>query len=342
MSSLEMGRLLQDKTLNDEPHAGAAKQLSDLGISGLMTLEAIEFQTLELDAVLASCQQLQDSYAQLKAGLPSELQICLHGSATSTEQLVVLVQLIQSAPQALWSLRDDSFNCYEMDFRLAALQQHLAILKPLNKKLAPFVNTNALGSISSLQSLQCCLDNAGMFRWFSVKWRKAKQQALILAANEQLKLDDIQLLFPAMIKYVDTQVRFNELFAQAPILSTSHQGLHTDVAPLLAVREWYKDVEFALAEHFASETGILQGLSVIEKQSADKLVSEFNANLVTTIKHVDKQMNKLRLSFPGYQALQQGDVDYVTAVTELKTIIVNELCVLKESGVESITCLSEL
>lgn len=342
MSSLEMGRLLQDKTLNDELHAGAAKQLNDLGISGLMTLEAIEFQTLELDAVLASCQQLQDSYAPRKADLPSELQICLHGSATSTEQLAVLVQLIQSAPQALWSLRDDSFNCYDMDFRLAALQQYLAILKPLNKKLAPFVNTNALGSVSSLQSLQCCLDNAGMFRWFSAKWRKAKQQALTLATNEQLKLDDIQMLFPAMISYVNTQAHFDQLFEQAPNLATCHQGLNTDVAPLLALREWYKDVEFALAEHFASETGILQGLSVIDKLSADNLVSEFNVSLVTTIKHIDKQMNKLRLSFPGYQALQQGDVDYVTAVTELKTIIVNELCVLKESGVESNTCLSEL
>ncbi|SQD77412.1 hypothetical protein [Moritella yayanosii] len=342
MSSLEMGRLLQDKTLNDEPHAGAAKQLNDLGISGLMTLEAIEFQTLELDAVLANCQQLQDSYAQRKADLPSELQICLHGSATSTEQLAVLVQLIQSAPQALWSLRDESFNCYEMDFRLAALQQHLAILKPLNKQLAQFVNTNALGSISSLQSIQCCLDNAGMFRWFSSKWRKAKQQALTLASNEQLKLDDIQMLFPAMISYVNTQTHFDQLFEQAPILATCHQGLNTDVAPLLAVREWYKDVEFALAEHFASETGILQGLSVIDQQSADKLVSEFNASLVTTIKHIDKQMNKLRLSFPGYQALQQGDVDYVVAVTELKMIIINELCVLKDGGVESHTCLSEL
>ena len=341
MSSLEMGRLLQDKTLNDEPHAGAAKQLNDLGISGLMTLEAIEFQTLELDAALASCQQLQDNYAQRKAGLPSELQICLHGSATSTERLAVLVQLIQSAPQALWSLRDDSFNCYDMDFRLVALQQHLAILKPLNKKLAPFVNTNALGSISSLQSIQCCLDNAGMFRWFSAKWRKAKQQALILSANEQLKLDDIQLLFPAMIKYVDTQVRFNELFAQAPILATSHQGLHTDVAPLLAVREWYKDVEFALAEHFASETGILQGLSVIEKQSADKLVSDYHVSLVAMINCIDKKINKLKLSFPEYQVLQQGDSDYVTVVTELKTIVVNALSVLNNSGIDSNTCLAD-
>jgi|GEM_PF-3857791 len=342
MSSLETGRLLQDKTLTNKSHAGAAKQLNDLGISGLMTLEAIEFQTLELDAVLASCQQLRDSYVQRKTGLPSELQICLHGSATSTEQLAVLVQLIQSAPQALWSLRDDSFNCYEMDFRLAALQQHLAILKPLNKKLSPFVNTNALGSISSLQSIQCCLDNAGMFRWFSSKWRYAKQQALILATNKQLKLDDIQLLFPAMIKYVDTQVRFNELFGQAPILSTFHQGLHTDVAPLLAVREWYKDVEFALAEHFSSEAAILQGLSVIDEQSANNLVSEFNAILVKSINRIDKQMNKLRLTFPGYQPLQQGDVDYINAVTELKAIVTNELSVLKESGVESSTCLSEL
>ena len=342
MSSLETNRLLQDKTLNDDSLTWAAKQLSNLGISGLMTLEAIAFQTLELDAVLASCQQLQDSCSPLITNLPAGLDTCFQGSAASNEQLTALVKLIESAPQALWSLRDDSFNCYEMDFRLTELQQLLAILKPLNKKLAPFVNTNALGSVSTLKSIQCCLDNAGMFCWFSSKWRDAKQQALILATNEQLKLDDIQLLFPAMIKYVDTQVRFNELFGQAPILSPSHQGLHTDVAPLLAVREWYKDAEFAMSEHFVGEEGILAGLSVIEKQKADQLVEHYHASSVVVISSIDKQMSKLRLIYPGYQALQNRDADYVTAITELKTIIVNQLGTLSNAGVDSNTCLSEI
>lgn len=342
MSSLETDRLLPDKILNDDLYAGAAKVLSDLGISGLMTLEAIEFQIRELDAALASCQQLQASYAQRKPDLPSELHICLQRSATSIEQLAVLVELIERAPQALWTLRDECFNCYEMDFRLAALQQQLAILKPLSKQLAPFVNINTLGSANSLQSIQHCLDNAGMFRWFSAKWRKAKQGALSFANNEQLKLDDIQMLFPAMIKYVITQEQFDELFVQAPILSTYHQGLNTDVARLLTVREWYKDVTFAIAEHFSSESGLLQGLSVIDKQCADKLVDDYHANLATDIYNLDKQINKLRLSFPEYQALRQADVDYVTAVAELNTIVVKALDVLKGSGVGSHVHLSEL
>lgn len=342
MSSLETNRLQQDKTLNTDAQACAAKQLSSLGISGFMTLEAIEFQILELDSVLANCQQLQDSYAQLITRLPSALHTCFQGSEASTEQLAALVQLIQSAPQALWSLRDDSFNCYEMDFRLSELQQHLATLKPLNKKLAPFVNTNELGSTGSLRSIQCCLDSAGMFCWLSSKWRKAKKQALAFATNEQLKIDDIKMLFPAMIKYVNTQESFDALFAQESILSAAHQGMNTDLVPLLAVREWYKDVEFAMVEHFVDEAGILQGLSVIDKQDADKLVDNYHASLVTVIKTIDNQMNKLRLSFPDYQALQQGDSDYVTSIIELKTIVVNELSVLKESGVDSHACLSEL
>lgn len=340
MSSLETNRLLQDKTLDDDVRIFAAKQLSKLGISGLMTLEAIEFQALELNAALVSCAQLQARYAQRKAVLPSELHICLQGSTLSIQQLAALVQLIQSAPQAFWSLRDDSFNHYEMDFRLAALQQHLLVLKPLKKKLAPFVNTTALDSPGSLRSIQHCLDNAGMFRWFSAKWRNAKQQALTLATNDQLKLDDIQMLFPAMIKYVTTQARFDDLFVQAPILSTCHQGLNTDVVPLLAVREWYKDVEFAVTEHFVGDARILQGLSVIDKKVADRLVCDYDENLVKAINNIDKKLNKLRLSFPDYQALQQGDVDYVTAVSALKTVVENELSVLQESGADSNACLS--
>jgi len=342
MSSLDTNRLQQDKKLNDDSHVCAAKQLRNLGISGLMTLEAIEFQTLELDAVLVSCQQLQDSYSALITDLPSRLHICFQGSANSSEQLSALVQLIESAPQALWSLRNDSFNCYEMDFRLAELQQQLTILKPLNKKLAPFVNTNKLGTVSTLRYLQCCLDNAGMFRWFSSKWRHAKQQALILATNEQLKLDDVKLLFPAMIKYVNAQERFDELFDQAPILAASHQGLNTDIAPLLAVREWYKDVEFVMAEHFVDEAGILEGLSIIDKQKADKLVENYHTNTALVINSIEKQVSKLRLSFPGYEALQHVDADYATAVSELKTIIVNQLSALNDVGIDSRTCLSDL
>ncbi|MDX2321597.1 MAG: hypothetical protein QNK26_13495 [Moritella sp.] len=342
MSSLEINRLLQDKILDEDTRACAAKQLHNLGISELMTLEAIEFQLLELNAVLANCQQLQDSYALIIAGLPSELHVCLQGSAISTERLSALVQLIQSAPQALWSLRDDSFNCYEMDFRLSQLQLHLAILKPLNKKLAPFVNTNALGSTSTLRSIQCGLDNAGMFRWFSSKWRNAKQQALSLTTHEQLKLDDIKLLLPAMIKYANSQECFDDLFEQAPSLTACHQGLNTDVVPLLAVREWYKDVEFVMAEHFVGEAGILSGLSAIDKQGADNLLDDYHVNLMTLVNNINKQMNKLKLCFPDYLILQQGDTDYVIAVTELKTMLVNELTVLKASGIDSNTCLAEL
>lgn len=342
MSSLDADRLLQDKTLNDDSYVAAVKQLNDLGIAGLMTLEAIEFQTLEIEAVLASCQQLQTCYAEIAKGLPTQLHTCFNNSAMSVEQLAALVKLIESAPADLWTLREDSFNCYEMDFRLAELQQQLAILKPLNKKLAPFVNINTLGSTNTLQSIQCCLDNAGMFRWFSAKWRDAKQQALNLAAHDQLKLEDIKLLFPAMIKYVNTQERFDALFLQAPILAACHQGLNTDVTPLLAIREWYKDIDFVMAEHFVGETGLLAGLSVIDKQSADKLVVEYHANLLSLINNLDNKMNKLGLSFADHQMLQQSDADYALVVTELKSTLLDALSVLKESGVDTNTCLSEL
>lgn len=342
MSSLDADRLLQDKTLNNDSYVAAVKQLNDLGIAGLMTLEAIEFQTLELDAALASCQQLQTCYAEIAKDLPVQLHACFQGSTISIEQLAALVNLIERAPADLWGLRADSFNCYEMDFRLAELQQQLNVLRPLNKKLAPFVNIKTLGSVNSLYSIQCCLDDAGMFRWFSAKWRDAKQQALNLAAHERLKLDDIKLLFPAMIKYVNTQARFDDLFLQAPILAACHQGLNTDVTPLLAVREWYKDIDFVMAEHFVDETGLLAGLSIIDKHSADKLVVEYHASLLSLIHNLDKKMNKLGLSFADHQALQQGDADYACVVIELKSILLDALSVLKESGVDGNTCLSEL
>ncbi|QFI37398.1 hypothetical protein FR932_05915 [Moritella marina ATCC 15381] len=342
MSSLDADRLLQDKTLNDDSYVAAVKQLNDLGIAGLMTLEAIEFQTLEIEAVLASCQQLQTCYAEIAKGLPTQLHTCFKNSAISVEQLAALVSLIESAPTASWTLREDSFNCYEMDFRLAELQQQLAILKPLNKKLAPFVNTNTLESTNTLRSIQCCLDNAGMFRWFSAKWRDAKQQALKLAAHEQLKLEDIQLLFPAMIKYVNSQERFDALFLQVPVLAACHEGLNTDVTPLLAVREWYKDIDFVMAEYFFGEKGLLAGLSVIDKQSADDLVVEYHTNLLSLINNLDKKMNKLGLSFVAHETLQQSDADYALVAIELKSILLDALSVLKESGVDANTCLSEL
>lgn len=337
-----MDRLLQDKTLNDDARTCAAKQLSDLGIPSQMTVEAIEFQTLELDAVIASCKQLKANYTGIIKDLPSQLQAYFQDTAISRSQLAVLLALIESAPQALWSLRDDSFHCYEMDFRLAELQQQLAILKPLNKKLTPFVNTNTLGSAHTLYSIQCCLDNAGMFRWFSTQWRKAKQQALSFAVNDQLKLEDIKMLFPAMIKYVNTQDRFDVLLAQAPVLATCDKGLNTDVTPLLAVREWYKDVAFAAAEHFHGDVGLLDGLSVIDKSSAEQLAGEYQTSLRTLINNVDKKVNKVKLSFPKYTVLQQADTSYSSSVVELKTLVVNALTVLKEGGADNNTSLSEL
>lgn len=342
MSALGSNRLQQDNSPDLSAQTCALKQLTGLGISQLMTLEAIEFQLRELDSILANSRKLHDNYLPLITDLPSSLHACFRVSAVSTKQLSVLVSLIQSAPQALWPLRDDCFNHYEMDFRLAKLQQHLAVLKPLNNKLIPFVATNQLTSSSSLRAVQTCLDSAGLFCWFSASWRKAKNQCLALAVNKQLKLADIKMLLPAIIKYVETMECKDALFSEVPSLRSVNQGINTDLAPLLAIREWYKDVEFVMTEHSVCAVEMLQGLSVIDKHNADKLANDYHAGLLTTINNIDKQMTKLILSFPDYQALQQLDADYVIAVTELKAIILDALSVLKECGIDHNTCLSDL
>lgn len=341
MSSLETNGLQQDKTPEEELQACAAKQLTGLGISGLMTLEAIEFQLQELDSVLDNCQQLHDKYAQLITNVPAELHSCFQVSAMSTEQLAAMINLIQSAPPALWSLRDHCFSQYEMDFRLSKLQQHLDVLKPLKKKLQPFVNTNEFDSSESLRVIQDRLDSAGMFCWFSTSWRKAKKQALALAVNKQLKLADIKTLFPAMIKFINTQESVDELFAEEQIIADCYQGINTDLTPLLTVREWYKDVEFAVTAHFANEEGILNGLSALDKNDADKLAAVYTHDLTASIKTIDKQMNKLRLSFPECQALQQGDTSYLKSVSELKSLVVAQLSILKNGSVNTGICLSK-
>ncbi|QUM76681.1 hypothetical protein HWV00_10815 [Moritella sp. 24] len=341
MSSLETTGLQQDKTPEIDLQTCAAKQLSCLGIPGLMTLEAIEFQLLELDSVLANSQQLAEQYKPLIANLPTALHSCFQVSAAGVEQLATMIQLLQSTPEAMWTFRDTCFNDYEMDFRLAKLQQQLTILTPLNKKLVPFVATNALGTTSSLRAIQTCLDNAGMFCWFSADWRKAKKETLALAVNEQLKLADIKMLFPAMIKYVNAQENHDAIFAEIPALSMANQGINTDLVPLLAVREWYKDVGFAITAHFAGEGEILTGLSVLAKEDADVLVATYADKLMTNIKVIDNQMNKLRLSFPECQILKQGDVSYLTSVAELKTIVVTQLNILKNGCNSTNVCLAD-
>lgn len=341
MSSLEVNGLQQNKTPKTEPQVCAVRQLTGLGISELMTLEAIEFQLLELDAVLVNCHQLNEEYAKLIAALPAELHCCFQTSARSAEQLSAIIQLLKNMPEALWELRASCFNHYEMDFRLAKLQGYLAVLKPLNKKLSPFVRVSELSSSSSLGAIQMCLDNAGVFCWFSTSWRKAKRQALALAANEQLKLADIQMLFPAMIKYVNTLESFDALFAEDKNLSAVNQGINTDLASLLAVREWYKDVEFAITAGFTGEKGVVAGLSKLDKQDAARLLVTYSDTLANSINTIDNQMNKVRLSFPDCQILQRSDVNYLTAVGELKAMVVKQLDILKRDYTNTDVCLSE-
>jgi len=277
---------------------------------------------------------MQQQWDDVKSTLPDELHACFHLSANGLRKLEALTCLISQLAPDLWVYRDNCFTSYDMDFRLAALQQKQAFLLPLKRKLGQFIDTNLLSDSASLIQMQNIIEHAGMLRWFSGRWRKAKQKTLSLAVNKQLKLDDIALLFPAMITYSNTNQEFNALFAQEAILAELNQGTESKLKSIESVREWYKDVMFQIDEEFCGDAAIAQGIFNLNAQSAFELKQHYSEGLSDLIAQLNRKITKLQLTFPGYACLNDVDTEFAAGLLSLRTILAEQISVLDQHCLE--------
>jgi hypothetical protein len=284
--------------------------------------------------VLTYCKQRQLQWDKIKSTLPDELHPCFQLSANGLRKLAALTCLVSQLPYDSWAYRDNCFTSYDMDFRLAALQQKQACLLPLERKLAQFLDTNLLSDSASLVQLQNIIDHAGMLRWFSGRWRKAKQKTLSLVVNKQLKLNDIALLFPAMITYSHVNQEFNTLFAQEAILAELNRGTQSKLKIIECVREWYKDVIFQIDEAFCGDTAIAQGLFNLNAQSACELQQVYSDELVVHIAQLNRKIAKLQLAFPDYACLHNADSEFTGVIMALRSILAEQITVLNEHGMD--------
>lgn len=292
------------------------------------------FQISELDSVLAYCNQMQLQWDEVKSTVPDELGGCFQLSSNGLRKLEALTYLISQLPHDLWIYRDSCFTSYDMDFRLAALQQKQAFLLPLKRKLGQFIDTNLLSDSTSLIQMQNIIEHAGRLRWFSGRWRRAKKKTLSLAVNKQLKLDDIALLFPAMITYSEANQEFNTLFAQEAVLTELNQGAESKLKSIEIVREWYKDVLFQINEEFCGDAAIAQGIFNLNAHSAFELKQHYSEGLTDLIAQLNRKITKLQLAFPGYACLHDADTEFAAELLSLRTILAEQISVLDEHCLE--------
>ncbi len=284
--------------------------------------------------MLAYCKQIQQQWDDIKSNLPDELDACFQLSANGLRKLEALTSLISQLHPDLWVYRDSCFTSYDMDFRLTALQQKQGFLLPLKRKLGQFIDINLLPGSAALVETQNIIENAGMLRWFSGRWRRAKKRTLSLAVNKQLKLDDIALLFPAMITYSNASQEFNNLFAQEAVLSKLNQGAESKLKSIEIVREWYKDVLFQINEAFYGDAAIAQGIFNLNVESAFELKQHYSDGLADLIAQLNRKITKLQLAFPGYACLHDGDTEFTAELLALRSILAEQMTVLDEHCLE--------
>ncbi len=320
----------------------ALERLDLLKLERNTTLEALAFQCKEVSQIALSCKRSKVKFDDIKQMMPESLAACLSVSENGFQALHCIVKLIDELPQELWCFRDDMYDNPKIDYVIAEMSDKVAFLKPLQAKLAHFVDVGKLPDINTLLANQKIIESAGLFRWFSPRWRRAKRTTMALSNHHKLKLVDMVSLFPAMITYVDARKALDEIHCETAILGDTYEGIDTPLERMTVLRAWYKNIRFETDYGFSGNADIGPGLFTLDPILAETLQLTYTKHLSQSIVKLDRQVTKLRLTYSGHLSLMMSDESIPDSVTELAEILREQYAILADSVTDHRISLHEL
>lgn len=320
----------------------ALERLNLLQLSDGTTIEALAFQCEEVSQAAIACRKADAEFDSIRSTLPEALSDCLLLNENGFEALHSAVTLIAELPQDLWCYRDDMFDNDKMDYIVGVMPEKVAFLKPLRTKLTHFVDVNKLPDIDTLLDNQKIIESAGVFRWFSSRWRQAKRSTMALSVHYKLNLEDMASLFPAMITYVNAHDALDEINSETAILGDQYQGIDTPLERLKVLRTWYKNIRFEADHGFCGNVGIGPALFAVDPLLAETLQLSYSKQLRQSHVIIDRRITKFKLTYKGHKPLMNPAGNIPDAVSQLEAILCEQYALIADMVTDHRISLGEL
>lgn len=183
----------------------------------------------------------------------------LRADLPGIEQLVTLLELLESMPHALARLRHKRFEDEALDGLLLKLEEDLPTIQRLSDQSANTFSLERLPNHTRLEDLSRVLADTSLFRWFKSEWRAAKTEVCTIA-RPGLKFKAVLAALPDAIAYLERYTQLVEDTEYAEKLGDHFQGLDTKVGQLKRLRDWYKQLRAECGRGFGAKVWIAEYL----------------------------------------------------------------------------------
>lgn len=232
--------VLQDLSVVDGFLAGS-EQLREL-VGQTVELGALAEAINRLKAIKDQLAELDEPLKEVRAAVGEGAAGHLLPTEAGLTEFKTFANLVASLNPSHWKLRDELFDNEELDELLPKLRYELEQLHALHDELQGVFSLDGLTSQDELRQLKETLDAGGAFRWFTSSWRTARKQVLGYAAGNKIKFSALQPLLEKAAEFAGRCYKLDENHRYKEAFGDHLKGLHTDLAALESLRDWYRKV----------------------------------------------------------------------------------------------------
>ena len=237
--------------------------------------DAYKTNTLSLTNLFEQLELLQ-SLRDLCLSLADDVKLLLEQDGTLSDlvstsydgftELNQYLSHISSLDSTLISRRHELFDNALLDKHLPELDRLLPQIQPLHKMLEQHFNLDNLPSVAEITEIDGYLQNTGMFSWLSGDWRAAKNKLLLHTKALKPNVKAIAPLLKDLSEYKGLLDELNAESNYQTLLQHEYKGIHTPVAELVQLREWYKGIRSSYGIGFGTRVAFANSLFTINSE----------------------------------------------------------------------------
>ena len=231
--------------------------------------DAYKTNTLSLTHLFEQLQLLQ-SLRALCLSLADDVKLLLEQDGTLSElvsntyngftELNEYLGHISSLDSMLISRRHELFDNALLDKHLPELEILLPQIQPLHKTLDQHFNLDSLPTVAEINEIDGLLQNTGMFSWLSGDWRAAKNKLLLHTKALKPNFKSLAPLLKDLSEYKRLVDALNAESSYQTLLQHEYKGIHTPIAELVQLRDWYRAVRKSYGIGFGTRVAFANSL----------------------------------------------------------------------------------
>ena len=274
-----------------------------LGIKESLSFSKFTESVSGLQSTESLVQAIYTGFDKIAPNLPLDLKVCFDLTLSGLKEYQRFIYLLNEFPSDQWQYRNPVYDNLDLDPLLEKMVVLMRPLLPLHNQLYKIFNLRQLPRLDVIQSDLSILKAAGIFKWLSPEWRRARSAIRQLSQVKNIKTRYLINLMPNLIRYLDGIIKLDNLNENENLLGEFYQGIRTPIDRIVKLRNWYKAVREEYGFGFSERTPIANAMFGLDRNLVISILDADKQGLGKAVSDVNNKVSMLMGTYISYKPL---------------------------------------